>query len=632
MQIPVRGGLVDSYRIFAAVAVIFFALAWFSCPTYGAEPKRVMLLHSFGPEFKPWRETSEAIRSELELQSRWPLDVTEHSLVSARASDEDSEALFVEYLRALFAKHPLDLVVAVGAPAARFIQQHRQQLFPRTPMVLAAVEQRRVQYSAITQNDTVAAVSIDHRALWENILRVLPDTKTLAVAIGNSPSEKAWLEDLRQEAKAFEGRLAFRWYHDLSFEQILEDASALPAHSAIYWSQMIVDAAGAVHEGERALKRLHAVANAPIFSYSDTFLTGETVGGPMLSVAEIGKQTAAISIRILGGEKAADIMPSPIGFAAPKYDWREMQHWGISESRLPSGSEILFREPTAWERYWLQILTICVALLGQTALIVCLIYEHRRRHQAELQSRNSMAELTYMNRRAAAGELSASISHEINQPLMGITTLGSAALRWLSADPPNVDRARASLTQIVDAGHRASDIVTSVRAMFTRDAPKTGPIDINDLIRKVLAIVRVDLQKNGVDVQTQLDDQLPPIEGDKVQLQQVVLNLVMNAIEAMHSAHPRVLKIQSGQIGPGTIRVSIEDSGTGIDRTKVDDIFKPLFTTKARGMGMGLSICKSIIESHHGRILISPGTNRGSIFCFELSINGDKNSAKTTAR
>src|SRR5437899_2412418 len=200
-----------------------------------------------------------------------------------------------------------------------------------------------------------------------------------------------------------------------------------------------------------------------------------------------------------------------------------------------------------------------------------------------------MAELTYMNRRAAAGELSASISHEINQPLMGITTLGSAALRWLSADPPNVDRARASLTQIVDAGHRASDIVTSVRAMFRRDAPKTGPIDINDLIRKVPAIVRVDLQKNGVDLQTQLDDQLPPIEGDKVQLQQVVLNLVMNAIEAMQSAHPRVLKIQSGQIGPGTMRVSIEDSGTGIDRTNVDDLFKPLFTTKARGMGMGLS-------------------------------------------
>jgi len=185
--------------------------------------------------------------------------------------------------------------------------------------------------------------------------------------------------------------------------------------------------------------------------------------------------------------------------------------------------------------------------------------------------------------------------------------------------------------QIVEAGHRAGDIVTSVRAMFRKDAPEKSSIDINNLIQSVLAIVRVDLQKNNVDLETQLHHPLPPIEGDSVQLQQVVVNLVMNAIEAMHSAHPRVLKVQTEQSRPGAVRVSIEDSGTGIERTNLDEIFKPLFTTKARGMGMGLSICKSIVESHDGQIWVSPGTNRGSIFHFELPTRVDKSSEGTNA-
>ena len=185
--------------------------------------------------------------------------------------------------------------------------------------------------------------------------------------------------------------------------------------------------------------------------------------------------------------------------------------------------------------------------------------------------------------------------------------------------------------QIVEAGHRAGDIVTSVRAMFRKDAPEKGSIDINNLIRTVLAIMRVDLQKNNVDLETRLYDPLPLIEGDSVQLQQVVVNLVMNGIEAMHSAHPRVLRVQSEQSQPGAVRVSIEDGGTGIDRTNLDQLFKPLFTTKARGMGMGLSICKSIIESHNGQIWVSPGTNRGSIFHFELPTRVDKSSEGTNA-
>ena len=467
-------------RLISATAGIVSLVTLFACATaWAAEPKRVMLLHSFGRDFKPWSEYAKAIREELDRHSRWPLDLHEHSLEIARSGDENPEGPFVEYLRALFAKRQLDLIVSIGAPAAAFVQRHRQQLFPTTPMLLAVVDQRRVQYSVLTANDTVAAVSINYFGAVENILRVLPNTKNVAVVVGNSPIEKFWREEIGKEVKPFANRIEFTWYNHLSFEEILKQAAALPPQSVIFWELMIVDAAGIVHDEGKALARLYSVANAPIFSYTDAFFGREIVGGPHVPVREYGQQVAKVAVRLLEGERPSDIKMSPVGFGTPKFDWRELQRWGISESRLPLGSEIHFREPTAWERYSEQIVLLFGVLLFQTALIGFLIYEHRRRHLAEIQSRNAISELTYMNRRAAAGELSASIAHEINQPLAGIATWASAALRWLRRETPNLEEAGAALEKIEAATHRAGDIVSSVRAMFNKDTSERLPVDVN---------------------------------------------------------------------------------------------------------------------------------------------------------
>ena len=436
-------------RRFCAIAglIVFLAVS-LGCPSgFAAEPKRVMLLHSFGRDFKPWSEYAKTIRTELDRQSPWPLDIIEFSLVTARFSDENPEAPFIEYLRVLFAKHPLDLIVSIGAPAANFVQRHRRELFLTTPMIFTTVEQRRIQFANLTENDTVVAVAHDFPAVIENILRVLPETKTIAVVNGNSSLEKLWLQDLQKDFAPFSDRVSFIWWNDRSFEDILKQAPALPPHSAIFWHLMNVDAAGVQHEGEKALARLHAVANAPIFSFADVFFGRELVGGPMHSVLEGSRETATAAIRILGGEKAGDIKIPPTRFATPKFDWREMQRWGISENRLPSGSEILFRNPTVWEQYRWQILLIAAIILTQTLLIMGLLYEHQRRRRAEVQSLQRMTELAHLNRVATAGELSASIAHEVKQPLAAIVAQSSAALRWLAHTTPDLDEARAALKE-----------------------------------------------------------------------------------------------------------------------------------------------------------------------------------------
>jgi signal transduction histidine kinase len=605
-------------RSICAIAGLFvFLAASLGCPTgFAAEPKRVLLLHSFGRDFKPWSEYGKAIRAELDRQSPWPLDIIDYSLVSARFSDENPEVPFVEYLRALFAKHPLDLIVSIGAPAANFVQRNRQQLFANTPMVLMAVDQRRVQYSNLTATDAAVAVRINYLAAFENILQVLPDTKDVIVVVGTSPIEKFWKEAIRKEVQPLANQIRISWTDELSFEALLKQASALPPHTAIFWELMIVDAAGVVHEGAAPITKLHAVANAPIFSYDESFFGSGIVGGPFLLVADSSRLAASVAVRILGGEKPGEIRTPPVQFASPAFDWREMQRWGISENRLSHGSEVHFRNLTVWDQYKWQIMFATAILLLQAVLIVRLIYEHRRRTTAEANSLLRVNELARMNRIATVSELSASIAHELKQPLAAIVTFGSAGLRWLARQVPDIDEARVNLQGTIDAASRASAVIDEVRAMFRKDNGRRMLVDVNRLILDTLSLTSHEIRSQNISVQTRLfESSTLLVLADQVQLQQVMLNLLVNAIEALNlMPESRELKITSGLHDADTVLIAVEDSGPGIAPENLDKIFDTFFTTKPAGMGMGLSICRSIIEAHGGRLWASGAAQRGCIF------------------
>ena len=611
-------------RICATAGLVIFLAASLGCPAgFAAESKRVMLLHSFGRDFKPWSEYARTIRMELDRQSPWPLDITEHSLVTARSPDENPELPFIEYLRALSAKRPPDIIVSIGAPAAAFVQRHRQQLFATIPMVLTAVEQRRVQYSRLTANDAVVAVRINYLAAFENILQVLPNTKNILVVVGASPIEKFWKDAIAKEVAPLADRVRLSWTDELSFEALLKQASALPPQSAIFWELMIVDAAGVVHEGGTPLAKLHAIANAPIFSYDEAFFGSEIVGGPLILVADSSRETAAVAIRVLGGERPGEIKIPVVQFASPMFDWREMQRWGISESRLPPLSKIYFRDPTLWEQYRWQIAFVASVILIQALLIVGLLYEHRRRQFAEAHSLQRANELARMNRYATAGELSASIAHEVRQPLTTISASGEAGLAWLKRRVPNVKEARKELESVVKESHRADDVLKSVRAMFKHESTARTEVNLNEIIQQVISVATGPMHSNGVRLETNLSDGvLPLVMADPVQLQQVILNLVMNAIESMgHSGDEmRVLRLRAEPSLDGTIAVKVVDSGPPVDPEVVKKMFQPFFTTKSGGMGMGLSICKTIVEAHGGQLTAAANKIRGMEFRITLPL------------
>jgi C4-dicarboxylate-specific signal transduction histidine kinase len=241
------------------------------------------------------------------------------------------------------------------------------------------------------------------------------------------------------------------------------------------------------------------------------------------------------------------------------------------------------------------------------------------RKQAEQALRESQAELARVARIATLGELTASIAHEINQPLAAVVTNGSASLRWLDANPPDLSEAREAMARTIDEANRASQVIQRIRTLLQKSSREMQSLDVNEIIGEVLVLSGNELVRGGVMVHCELAADAAMVRGDRVQLQQVMLNLIMNAIEAMSTVidRPRTLLVRSAK-GDGGVVIQVQDSGTGLRPEDVDRIFEPFFTTKPQGIGMGLSIARSIVEAHGGRLWATPGPSPGTVFEFTL--------------
>lgn len=595
-------------------------------PAMAEETRRVMILNPYGRDTAPISAVLMAFRSSLAAESGRRVDLHDIPLDLTRFGQADEEPL-VEFLEERLNRHPVDLVVAIASDGVNFAARNRARLFPETPLLLASVEPRRIPAGLMGSNAALVTQAVDLPGMIAQVRRMKPRTKHLAVVLGASDLERQWAQICRREFEPFSDQLDFIWLDALPLDEMLERASRLPPDSFIFHGLFIEDAEGIPCNDNEALKRLRSVANAPVFSLFASELGLGAVGGELFRNADVGKEAARVAARILNGESPDRIEPLILQPGPPAYDWRELQRWNIPVANLPANHVIRFREPGFWERY--RHHAIAATSLGalQTALIVGLLVNRRRLRQAVEAKRLAMKQamelrdaLSHSGRVTLLGQLASSLAHELSQPLGAILRNAEAAEIMLRQPAPDLDELRAIIDDILRDDHRAGDVIQKLRSLLSKGHLDMQPLDIGEVVSDVIGLLHSDATGRHVRLSANIHPGLPDVLADRIHLQQVLLNLIVNAMDALEAndAGSREVEISARQTDPAWVEVKVCDNGPGIPAENMGRLFEPFYTTKAKGMGMGLPVCQTIIEAHHGRLTVENRSEGGTCFCFTL--------------
>src|SRR5688572_6068661 len=363
------------------------------------ETRHVLVLSSSERPFAPQSAFADALIRDLIRSSREPIQFVEVSVQPARASGDAPDVSVAQRIRSAFGVGKLDLVMTIGGPAATFAQQFRQELFPATPTLLAGVDHRFVENGTFTDHETTVATQHDPALMIDEILRLLPETRTVMVVVGASHVEQFWLKEMKREFARFGDRLQFSWTNQLSFDEIMERSRTMPARSAIFFAVLSLDGKGEPRVEGESLIALHTVANVPMFGLHG--IGDGIVGGPLLSIGELSRTTAEVALRVLAGESPGNIKTPVQRAGRPTYDARELRRWNIDQNRLPAASVVLFREPTMWERNrgpsTFGLLAGVIPVIA-VALLVGLIRQRRARGQAFDGYAGSAVDITRLGR------------------------------------------------------------------------------------------------------------------------------------------------------------------------------------------------------------------------------------------
>jgi signal transduction histidine kinase len=530
----------------------------------------------------------------------------------------DYDAEFRALLRRKYGGRRLDLVIASGSGPLEFAAGHRDELWPEVPIVFNGV----IGNATVTpRNATGITMNLDIAGTIELAHALVPNARIVHFVSGSGELDRAYRDEARAAMQRFDD-LEARYMDGLTRAEMVSRVSTLGPESFVVYLTVLRDAAGqAAIPGASMVSEIAKASKVPVFAAIHALLAKGPVGGSSVRLDEHGRLAGLLARRVLAGEDPRDIPVRAEPAPSCLVDWRSLKRWGLNESRLPTGCEVAFRPQNATDP-WIALGLASIVLL-QAALIGSLVLQRRDRRRAQALAEVRRSDMAHAARLSTMGVLTASIAHEINQPLGAILSNADAAEIMLESGNADPQKLAAIIADVKKEDIRASEVVRRLRSMLSKHETQHSVLDVNVEAADALQHLVYDAARRNVRLMQEFSSDVPAVTGDPVQLQQVIVNLVINAMEAVDEmpAEQREVRVETHAVGGG-VEVAIADTGPGLPKGKENELFESFFTTKPEGMGLGLSLVRTIVEAHRGRVSATSGVVRGAVFRIWLPAAG----------
>ncbi len=522
-------------RAAAAIVIGFAGMAMVASPAFGAEEEaRVLILNGLDPYLPAYMAIDSAMRANLAKETNKRIVLYSEPLDAQRFSGESLEPEVLALLTKKYKSVKIDVVVTVLQPALAFYKRHGDALWPGASVVFHGIPELTVEPRTLPPN-AVGLVNVDD---FEGTIRLAqrlqPDARRILVIGGASPLDMELNRRARDLVPPLAGKAEVEFLVGAPLPDILTRVKAEPADTIIFYLSEFRDRDGRPYLPRDVLRAISNASAAPVYGLFETYVGAGVAAGNMEFYADRGQRVGELVRATLNG---TTYPASQAVFTVPSRcvaDARALQRWSLDESRLPSGCDVRFADRPLWRQYWWQLTLAFAILLAQSLLIAALLRQRRRRQVAEAESRRRFAEMVHLNRRVSMGELSASIAHELNQPLGAIHNNAGAAEMLIKAEPPRLQEVAEILADIKRDDQRASEIIARIRKMVRKGDFEVQSIDLNATIGETAKLVAADATVKGVSLKVEPAPGLLKVRADPVEVQQVILNLALNAIEAMY--------------------------------------------------------------------------------------------------
>ena len=596
--------------ILAAVSLFVPGLALCATAQRIGRPTRVLLIYQQQAETQPMLEFTERLRRTVVYQLSSPVEFYQEALDLDRFSGPQHSSTLAKYVDDKYRGFAIDVVVPIGIRAFTFVVGRLNGVLPHVPIVCALCVPPQLDSAAPGENVTGRNAPAARFGPTLAMARALqPDAKRVVVIGGSGPADSISVSAAVSAVHAVRDSLELVVFQGLPLDALLRRLRQLPRRSIVIFANYRQDARGQIFDPFDLVGSLAHAAAAPLYAQLGNYVGEGVVGGFVMRFDEEGMRTGRLIVRVLRrgpGERMPPVEAITNSFVA---DWRQLARWGLSEKRLPRGTDVLFREPTPWQRYRTVVLLTLGLIAAESLLIGLLLLERRRRKRAQSRvaeqerlADEARRQVAHMGRVALVGELAATISHELRQPLAAIRANAEAGALLMVRASAETSDAREIFRSIVADDVRAVQVIDSVRHLLQKDKPVVATIDLNSVCQEAIRLLQHDADLKRTRLELDLASTSPLVVGDPVQLQQVVLNLVLNGLEAASASRKERTVVVSTESHADHVDVRVRDSGSGLSSAVRRRLFESFFSTKSGGLGLGLVIVRSIVERHGGRV------------------------------